>query len=436
MVCRYIIIGTGPAGIAAAEAIKKQDPRGETLLIGDDPHYFYSRPGLAYYVSGEIGWRELLLSQAGQFRHLNERAIKVDPAARTVILESSRTCSYDKLLLATGAMSAKLSVPGEDLEGVFNLDNMDDARQMVKLAARSRTAVVTGGGITALEIVEAMMQRGLKTHFVFRRERYWDSVLDDIESGIIESRLSERGVQMHRQGQLLQISGHRGKVSGVEIEGGPPIECQIVGVATGVRPRLELAVSAGLKTNRGVLTNEYLQTSDPYIFAAGDVVEISDPLSGKTTLEMLWGKAIQQGRVAGGNMAGAGLPYIKSIPFNVVRLTGLTTTIIGTVGGNEVKKGDVLAISRGESETWRYHPDVIAVQSNFTVNRTRILFDNKNILGAIVMGDQALSRPLHELIAQRVDISAIRAQLFNPQFTLANVIVQFWTDWRDSHEKP
>jgi len=167
------------------------------------------------------------------------------------------------------------------------------------------------------------------------------------------------------------------------------------------------------------------------VFAAGDVAQVFDSFSGKTVLNTLWGVAVAQGRVAGQNMAGGRTPYRKEVPFNVTRLAGLTTTIIGTVGRGADE--DLLSIARGDSETWRYLPDVIAVQTDFDVNRLRIVMGSQTILGAVVMGEQSLSRPLHHLIAPQVDITSIRARLLAPHAPLADLITDFWLTWRRHH---
>ncbi len=432
MTRRYLIIGTGPAAIAAAESIQNEDTSGQVTLIGEEAYGFYSRPGLAYYINQEIRGRNLLLEHGRQLWRIRGTVTSIDRPGHQVALADRSSYTYDRLLIATGCQATKLLVPGADLSGVFKLDDMDDARRIIKLASRNKTAVVTGGGITALEIVEAMVSHGVKTHYVFRGSRYWHNVLDEVESAAVETRLKNQGVRLYPSSQVAQILGKRGKVSGAETEKGLCISCQIVGVAIGVQPRLELAISAGLKTDKGIITDEYLQTSAADIYAAGDVAQVFDPISGKYTLETLWSKALAQGRTAGRNMAGTHTPYTKGVPFNVTRLAGLTTTIIGAVGtGND---GQVFSISRGESETWRYPPNVIAVQRDFEFNRTRIMLGAKNILGAVVMGDQTLSRPLQQLITQKVDITPIRAQLIASQALVADIIVEFWSAWSGSHE--
>ena len=177
--------------------------------------------------------------------------------------------------------------------------------------------------------------------------------------------------------------------------------------------------------------NEYLQTSAPDVFAAGDVAQVFDPFSGKSVLDTLWGVAVAQGRVAGRNMAGQVTPYRKSVPFNVTRLAGLTTTIIGTVGRG--RDEDLLGIARGDSETWRQLPDALVAQNAFDVNRLRILVGERTLLGAIVMGDQTLSLPLHHLVTHQADITPIRDHLLQPSARLGDLIAGFWTDWRERH---
>ena len=431
MVHRYLIVGTGPAGITAAIAIQNQDPTGQLLLIGEDVHGFYSRPGLAYYLTGEIPERELFLQRAAHFQHIKAKAVFLDSQAHRLILENGYSYTYDRLLLATGSRATKLSIPGADLKGVVKLNDLDDARQIIRIAHKGKTGVVVGGGITALEIVEALVSRNVETHYLLRDRRYWHNVLDDVESGIVEKRLRDKGVYLHYTSQLAQIIGKHGKVIGVETGDGTQIKCHLVGVAIGVNPCLELAVRSGLKTDRGILTDTFLQSSVTDVFAAGDVAQVFDPLSGKSVIDMLWGKALAQGYIAGCNMTGMHKPYYKEVPFNVTRLAGLTTTIIGTVGPG--KNGDMLSITRGESETWGQFPNVITVQYDFEFNRTRIMVGAKSIVGAVVMGDQTLSRPLHHLISRQVDITPIRSKLLVPDAFLVDTIVEFWMGTSRQH---
>ena len=303
-----------------------------------------------------------------RLRRLHARVASLHPQTHEVTLDDGRRLPYDRLLLATGSLAAIPPLPGVDLDGVVKLDDLDDARRILKRCRRGRTAVVVGGGITALEIVEGLRARNVRTHYFLRGERYWSNVLDETESRIVEHRLQEEGVQIHYHTELAEILGKRGRVAGVLTQDGHRIDCALVAIAIGVRPRTELAEGAGLATERGIQVDEYLQTSAPDVFAAGDAAQVFDPFSGKSVLDTLWGVAVTQGRIAGQNMAGQAMPYHKAVPFNVTRLAGLTTTIIGTVGRGRDK--DLLGIARGDSETWRQLPDALVAQNAFDVNRS------------------------------------------------------------------
>jgi len=294
----------------------------------------------------------------------------------------------------------------------------------LKFARRGNTAIVVGGGITALELVEGLVAHKVKVHYLLRGDRYWSNVLDEQESKIVEHRLQEEGVKLHYHAEAIEVTGKNNRVNGVRLKDGTSLKCDLVAYAIGIRPRMKLAKQAGLEVDRGILVNEYLQTNDPVIFAAGDVAQVYDPMTGRSVLESLWGPARQQGYAAGLNMVGKKTTYVKSAPFNVTRLAGLTTTIIGTVGSG--RDDDVVGIARGDSETWRQLPEAMVAQTGFEVNRLRLLVGDRTLLGAIVMGDQKLSFPLEKIISGNMDISPIREKLLAPNARIADMIVEFW----------
>lgn len=427
---RYVIIGSGVAGIAALEAIRSMDGRGEIVMLGDDPHGFYSRPGLAYLLTGELTEKALFPKtredyQRLNFRYQKARVTKILRADRSLQLDGKTLLTYDKLLIATGASAAPLTIPGANLEGVVKLDHFDDARRILQMAKRGKTAVVVGGGITALELTEGLRSRGVNVHYLLRGDRYWSNVLDEHESRIVQARLQEEGVTLHFHSELIEIIGKKGKVSGVRLQDGRTLKCDILAYAIGIKPRVDLARDAGLELDRGILVDEFMQTNDPDIFAAGDVAQVYDPMTGRSILDSLWSVARDQGHAAGLNMAGQNTTYVKKAPFNVTRLAGLTTTIIGTVG--QGRDEDVLGIARGDSETWRELPNAIVAQSGFEVNRVRVLVGEKSLIGAVVMGDQTLSVPLQTIIANKTDITPMRDKLLARDAKIADVIVDFWS---------
>jgi len=223
----------------------------------------------------------------------------------------------------------------------------------------------------------------------------------------VEARLVEDGIRLHHGVELAAVIGNKGRVTAVETRAGDRLSCDLLGVAVGVQPRLELAQQIGLPTGRGIWTDETLQTADPYVFAAGDVAEVLDPATGRRGVDSLWSIAIEQGRTAGENMTGLHRPYRRPAPFNVTKLGGVTTTIIGAVGSGG-RDGDLVTLARGDSGAWRERLDSFAVAADTGVNHLRLMLGANLIVGAVVMGDQALSRGLQHLIREQVDISLVR----------------------------
>jgi len=426
---KYVIIGFGVAGVAAMEAIRSEDKTGEITLISDDPHGYYSRPGLAYYLTGELHDKALYPKSSEDFRRLKFTALrgqvtKISPKQQALEISNKSPLTYDRLLIAVGSQAIRLKVPGAELEGVLKLDHMEDANQILKHARRGKTAVVSGGGITALELVEGFIARGMKVHYLLRGDRYWSNVLDEQESKIVQHSLQKEGVKLHYHTELVEVFGKGGQVIAVRLQDDQILKCDLVAYAIGIRPRVELAKEAGLEIDRGILVNEYLQTNDSNIYAAGDVAQVYDPSTGTSILDSLWSPARQQGYAAGLNMAGKKTPYTKSVPFNVTRLAGLTTTIIGSVGRG--RDEDLVGIARGDSETWRQLPDAFVAQTGFEVNNLRLLVGEKTLLGAIVMGEQKLSFPLEKFITGNVDISPIRESLLTPNARVGDILTEFW----------
>ncbi|HEU0299108.1 MAG TPA: FAD-dependent oxidoreductase, partial [Longimicrobium sp.] len=355
MTRRYAVAGTGIAGLSACEAIRERDPAAAITLVGEEPHPFYSRPGLAYLLTGSVPETRLYVRSPGEVAALgidriHARAASLHPAEHRLTLQDGRTIGYDRLLLATGAVSIPPEFPGGELDGVMQLDGLDQARAMLRRARRRGSAVVVGGGSTALEIVEGLHAQGMHVHYFLRGDRYWSKVLDPVESAIVEERLEMEGVRIHRRTEVARAVGENGRLAAVETAAGERLPCEVLAVAVGIRPRLELAKEAGIAVDRGVTVDELLETSAADVFAAGDVAQVLDPATGRAELDALWNSALRMGRAAGAGMAGAGAPYRKPVPMNVTRVAGLVTTVIGAVGGG--KDPDLKTMTRGQSESW------------------------------------------------------------------------------------
>jgi NAD(P)H-nitrite reductase large subunit len=431
MARRYLLIGCGPAAISAAETIRSRDAEGEISMVCAEPHGYYSRPGLAYYLADEVPEDRLFPFSTADFARLGvhllfERATGIDPGAHRVTLEGGRQLVYDRLLIATGSRAIPAAVPGAELDGVVKLDDLDDARDLIRRSRQAKAAVVVGGGITALEIAEGLTARGVPVHYFMRKSRYWSNILSESESRVVEDGLRAAGVQIHQRTELARVVGREGRVAAVETGDGAQIACDMVAVALGVRPQHGLAKAAGLDCARGVLVDRHLCSSDPDIFAAGDVAEVRDSVTGRRTLEVLWNSAVAKGCIAGLNMAtGATHIYDTGLPLNVTRLVGFKVTIIGSVGSG--KDADLEGLARGDSETWAELGEAVMVESDADDVHIRLALGENSIAGAVVMGDQASSFTLQEIIEARADVSAIKASLQAPAAPLAATVEGSWS---------
>ncbi len=416
MARRYVIVGNGPAGVTAAETIRRHDESGDIRIVGGENAGFYSRPGLAYVLTGAIPEERLFSRPDSAYERAHvQRTVgtvrTIEPRGHRLELADGEALRYDRLLLAVGARAVRPEIPGIELQGVVTLDNLEDVRRILRLARRAKRACVVGGGITAVELAEGLAAHGVDVHYLMRGDRYWGSVLDPHESSLVEARLAEDRIRLHRNVELASVIGRDGRVSAVRTRDGVVLPCDILAVAIGTQPRLELAQGAGLETGRGIWTDATFQTSDPDIFAAGDAAEVLDPATGKRAVDSLWSVSMEQGRVAGEYLSGVGQPYRRPAPFNVTKIGGVTTTLIGAVGtGN--REGDLVTLARGDSHAWREQLDAFAVVSDRDANHLRLVLGDERIMGAVVMGDQALSRPLQHLIRERVDIRWVRDRLF------------------------
>lgn len=428
MATQYVIVGSGVAGVTAAEVLRSRVPDAQVTMISAEAAGFYSRPGLAYYLSGHVPERQLLLRSPANLRDLGVRWIQarvneINVTQRNLKLADGQQIAYDRLLLATGSRAMPSDLPGSELEGVCYLDTLDDARHLVQRARRAKAAVVVGGGITALELAEGLHARGVHVHYLLRGDRYWANLLDTEESRLVEDRLRADGISIHYQTRIRQALGSRGKLEAIETEAGERIACQILAVAIGTRPQIDLARNAGIKVDRGILTDTTMVTSIPDILAAGDVAQAYNPVLGQATLDTLWPTARNHGYAAAHTMLGDPQPYQRHVAMNVTLLAGIPTTIIGAVGSGS--DADLVAIARGDSETWRHaHANWVVVERH-DVNRIRLMLGERSISGAVVMGDQSLSHTIQRLIRTQADISPIRATLMQESHAVPKLLADF-----------
>ena len=311
----YIIIGGGLAGASAVEGIREQDKTGTILLIAAEKHLPYDRPPLSKKLwFGKKTVEDIILHDQAFYADngvtllLGTMVSALDVGAKTVIDEQGREYGFDKLLLATGGAPRRLSIPGSDLDGICYYRTLDDYLRMRSLAAEGRSAVVIGGGFIGAEIAAALTINKVKVTMVFPQPYLINRVFPRALGTAIQERYREKGVVI-LNGETPTSFSRQGDRFMTRTSAGKQLGSDMVIVGIGIMPSTALAQGAGLTIGNGIVVNELLQTSHADIYAAGDTAFFPYQALGKTVRVEHWDNALNQGKTAGRNMAGAAQPY-------------------------------------------------------------------------------------------------------------------------------
>lgn len=342
MSTEYLIIGNSAGGIGAAEAIRESDRVGRLTIVSDEPYPAYSRPLISEYLVDRRPIEKMLFRPAGFYAENNIETVfgaaveSLDIKSRTARLHGGRDISWTKLLLATGGAPVVPPLKGADRRGVFTFTMLDNARAIDRFLGqylkRSARAVVIGGGLIGVSVTEALVKRGVKVSIVEMKPNLLSAILDPEASGGVEKKLVESGVKVITNHTVAEINSYStDTVTGVTLEDGRPIPCELVVVAIGVRPRVELALGAGLNVNRGIVVDRRMETSATDIYACGDAAEAYDFVHGENRLTPIWPNAYLGGRVAGSNMAGVAAEYPGGTSMNSLKYFELGIVSAGVV---------------------------------------------------------------------------------------------------------
>jgi NAD(P)H-nitrite reductase large subunit len=365
----HLILGAGPAGIIAAETLRKHCPQDRITVVGDEKEAPYSRMAIPYLLIGNIEEKGTWLRKgATHFADLRielvqARATRVDAKAKQVQLDNGQTLAFDQLLIATGSHPVRPPIPGLDLPGVHTCWTLEDARAIAALAQPGAKVLQMGAGFIGCIIMEALKQRGVELSVVEMGDRMVPRMMGPMAGGMIRDWCEAKGVQVYTGTKVEAIekadapTGLVGKIAGalglgastgsglrVRLSGGQTVEADLVISATGVRPAIGFLQDSGVTCLQGILTNERMQTNVPGIYAAGDCAEAFDMVSGKTIVSAIQPNAAEQARVAALNMAGQDTTLKGVTQINVLDTLGLISTSFGNwqgvPGGEHVELTD------------------------------------------------------------------------------------------------
>ncbi|MBE0614467.1 MAG: NAD(P)/FAD-dependent oxidoreductase [Burkholderiales bacterium] len=350
---KHVIIGNGPAGVVAAEALRKLDASADIVLVGDENEPPYSRMAIPYLLTGNIGEQGTYLRKdAGHYEGLNIRLIvaraeKVDSKARSVALSNGEKLSYDRLLIATGSHPLRPAIPGIDLPNVHTCWTLADAREIAAKTKKGARVLQLGAGFIGSIILQALAERGVKLCVVEMGDRMVPRMMTEKAGNLIRQWVEEKGVAVHVNARAEAITAAGKGAMQVKLSNGKSIECDLLISAAGVRPNIAFLKGSGVKVGDGILVNERMQSSVPEIYAAGDVTEAVGFHSGQPQLNAIQPNAADQARTAAANMSGQQLAMQGSLAINVLDTLGLISTSFGQWEGAEGGDGVELVDEAG-----------------------------------------------------------------------------------------
>ncbi|RJR40690.1 MAG: NAD(P)/FAD-dependent oxidoreductase [Desulfobacteraceae bacterium] len=382
---RYLIIGNGVAGTTAAEQIRKLDKEGVITILTEEDLPFYYRIRLPELIAGElqeeklVARKETWYSEQGIELRLKTRITGADLGKKTVFSDKGESFAFDLLLIATGSSSFVPPMKGAEKKGVFTLRSIQDARDIAGWARKIQNVVLIGGGLLGLEVGNGLRKLGKKVSVVEFFPRLLPRQLDVDGAARLQGIMEKMGFSFRLGARTREITGED-RVSGVSLEGGETLPCEMVVISAGVRPNLSLAKEINLDHDKGIKVDERLLTSSAGIYAAGDVAEFRGIPYG------IWPAAMEQGKVAGINMAGGDAVYGGTTPANTLKVVGIDVA----------SAGEIDAEGKFQSK----------IVSNGNLYKKAVL-DQNRIIGCIMLGETGNFSKAVKAIGNKEDASKV-----------------------------
>jgi len=411
---KIVIIGSSAAGIAAAEEFRKRNKQDKIVMISDENYPVYCRCLISYFLAGDIREKGLVYRDDSFFKDnniellLGKKAVEIRPKKNIVVLQEKNEkgdikkiqVEYDYLILANGASAKFPDKKGIKKKGVFGFRTVEDATKISELLPITTTACVLGGGLIGLKAAYALKKRGPEVKVIIRSKQVLSQVLDKESADMFQQRIEENGIEVMTGTDVAEVLGN-GDAKAIKLESGKVIGSNVIVVGKGVQPNIDLVEETDIEVGEGIVVNENMCTNFPNIFAAGDVCETYDPALNQRVVNALWPNAVEQGKIAGANVAGEKLQYDGSMGVNSVEFFNLPMISMGITRIAE-GSGYKELTKRGDS----FYKKVV-------------LKDNL-LVGGIFVGKLDCSGVYLDLIKKKADVSSIVDELLKPNFSYAN----------------
>jgi len=396
---RYVIVGGSAAGMAAAQAIRELDSLGAITVLSAEADQPYYRPLIPFIVDGHKTADEIAMLGQGPYMasdivvQLDATVTSVDPVAHTVTVNDAEHIEYDQLLIATGSRPyVPPSIQGTDAPGVYALRTLADARSMAERVNVTRNAVMAGGGMLNLKAAFALLKRGLVVTLVVTSPEVLSQVMEPDGAALIRDALEQAGLRILTGRSITQIIAGADGVTGVLLDSGEELDCEIVCIGKGVRPNVEFLAGSNVHVDEGVVADERTACNAAGVYAAGDVAVTFDPITGGRMMTALWTNAVEMGRCAGRNMAGRPTAY------------GGTFGIL-----NATQVAEVPFVSMGIVHTAGTGYETHVFRAGDAYRKLVFTADGERLVGAVFVGDIARAGLYRHLIRERAQLDGLKA---------------------------
>jgi nitrite reductase (NADH) large subunit len=391
---RVVVAGNGMAGMRTVEELLKLGvaDRVSITVFGAEPRGNYNRILLSPVLAGESQADDIMLHRPGWYTkrgitlHAGDPIIEIDRKRRLVTSRNGVVAPYDRLLIATGSDPIMLPLPGNKLPGVLTFRDLDDVNRMLEASADDRHAVVIGGGLLGLEAAHGLSLRGMKVTVVHLLDTLMERQLDAPAGALLKAALEKRGIKFRMRARTQEILGSE-RATGVRFDTGEELPADLVVMAVGVRPNIELAKRAGVACDRGILVDDTLQTFDPAIYAVGECVQHRRQTFG--LVAPLW----EQARISAQHIAEIGV-----------------SRFAGAVNATQLKVSGIDVFSAGDFAEAPHRESLVLSDGRRGIYK-RVVLENNRVCGAVLFGDTREAARLKELITEGTDIAPIRDQL-------------------------
>lgn len=405
-----VIIGNGISGVTLARHIRKLSKKKITIISAESEHFF-SRTALMYVFMGHMKYEHIKPYEDNFWKKNNINLVynyveQVDTQTKKVIFADKSNLSYDKLVIASGSKSNRFGWKGQDLNGVFSLYSKQDLEKVEALSIGCKKAVVVGGGLIGIELVEMLLSRNIPVTFLVREKSFWSSVLPKEDSELITKHILEHGVDIRLDTNLDEIiSDGFGNVKSIITDNGEEIECCMVGLTVGVSPNVDFLRNSNIEINRGVKVNRFLETNVKDVYAIGDCAEQHEPIGNRKTIEAVWYTGRMMGETLAQTICGKPMQYNPGHWFNSSKFMDIEYQTYGWVMANPLENEAQIY--------WEHESKQKAIRISYDKNTDEFL--GINTFG-IRMKHEFFDTVLTEKKSVGYVVENIKQSFFDPEF--------------------